>query len=261
MKTILLAGGLGTRLREETEYRPKPMVEVGGRPILWHIMRWYAQFGLDDFVVCTGYKGDVIKDYFLNFRARNNDVTVRLGEHVEPDYHGAHEEIDWTVTVAFTGQLTMTGGRVHRASKYFRGERFLCTYGDGLADVDIRALLEFHESHGKLATVTTVRPPSRFGVLDLGRDGSVEDFREKPQADGWVNAGYFVFEPEVLDYLNDDCVLEQEPLRNLAADNQLMAYRHEGFFQPMDTLREAIQLNELWDSGRAPWRVVSGADA
>ena len=261
MKTVLLAGGLGTRLREETTFRPKPMVEIGGRPILWHIMRWYAHHGLDDFVVCTGYKGEAIKDYFLNFRARNNDVTIRLGDLEEPAYHGAHESIDWTVTVAFTGDLTMTGGRVRRASKYFAGERFLCTYGDGLADVDLGALLAFHESHGRLATVTTVRPPSRFGVLDLQPDGTVASFREKPQADGWVNVGFFVFEPGVLDYLDDDCVLEQEPLRRLTMDGQLMAYQHEGFFQPMDTLREVVLLNEMWDSGKVPWQPGGGGGA
>jgi len=255
MKTVLLAGGLGTRLREETEYRPKPMVEVGGRPILWHIMKLFAHYGQDEFVVCTGYKSDSIKDYFLNYEARNNDITVHLGDRSSLTYHGAHEDTDWTVTVAFTGELTMTGGRVFRASKYFTGERFLCTYGDGLADVDIAALLAFHESHGKLATVTTVRPPSRFGVMDLNPDGHVEHFREKPQADGWVNAGYFVFEPEVIDYLDPECVLEQAPLQRLAADGQLMAYKHEGFFQPMDTLRESNLLNELWSSGQAPWHV------
>lgn len=255
MKTVLLAGGLGTRLREETEYRPKPMVEVGGRPILWHIMKLFAHYGNDEFVVCTGYKSDFIKDYFLNYEARNNDVTVHLGSRDPLVYHGAHEDTDWTVTVAFTGELTMTGGRVKRASKYFDGERFMCTYGDGLADVDVQALLAFHESHGKLATVTTVRPPSRFGVMDIEDDARVARFREKPQADGWVNAGYFVFEPGVLDYLDDDCVLEREPLQRLAADDQLMAYKHEGFFQPMDTLRESTMLNEMWSSGSAPWKV------
>jgi len=255
MKTVLLAGGLGTRMREETEYRPKPMVEIGGRPILWHLMHVFAHHGQDEFVVCTGYKGDMIKDYFLNYEARNNDVTVRLGSRDSLVYHGAHEDTDWTVTIAFTGEATMTGGRVFRASKYFRGERFLCTYGDGLADVDISALLAFHEAHGKLATVTTVRPPSRFGVLDLSQDGVVERFREKPQADGWVNAGFFVFEPGVIDYLDEDCVLEQEPLQRLAADGELVAYRHEGFFQPMDTVREATLLNGLWESDKAPWRV------
>ncbi len=255
MKTVLLAGGLGTRLREETEYRPKPMVEVGGRPILWHIMKLYEHHQFDEFVVCTGYKGEVIKDYFLNYEARNNDVTVRLGEPSSLTYHGAHEATDWTVTVAYTGELTMTGGRVFRVAKYLDNETFMVTYGDGLSDVDIAELVKFHRAHGKLATVTTVRPPSRFGVMDIRPDGTVEQFREKPQADGWVNAGFFVFEPGVLDYLDDSCVLEQRPLQQLAADGQLIAYRHEGFFQPMDTLREVTMVNEMWASGEAPWRV------
>lgn len=255
MKTVILAGGLGTRLREETEYRPKPMVEIGGRPVLWHLMRWYAHHGLSDFVVCTGYKGEVIKDYFLNFHARNSDVTVQLGDQEAVQYHGAHEPNDWTVTVAFTGEKTLTGGRIHRAAKYFPGEQFLCTYGDGLADVNLAALLEFHAAHGRLATVTAVRPPNRFGILDVSGEAQVTDFREKPQSAGWVNAGFFVFEPGVLDYLDPECTLEREPLRRLVQDGQLMAYRHEGFFQPMDTLREVVMLNELWTSGAAPWQV------
>lgn len=255
MKTVILAGGLGTRLREETEYRPKPMVEIGGKPVLWHIMKLFAHHGQDEFVICTGYKSDVIKDYFLHYEALNNDFTIRLGSRDSLRYHGAHDEGHWEVTVAFTGDATMTGGRVFRASRYFAGERFICTYGDGLANIDITALLAFHESHGKLATVTTVHPPSRFGVMDLAANGRVERFREKPQADGSVNAGYFVFEPEVLGYLDDDCVLEQTPLARLAADGELMAYAHEGFFQPMDTYREAVMLNEMWMSGTAPWKV------
>jgi glucose-1-phosphate cytidylyltransferase len=255
MKIVLLAGGLGTRLREETEYRPKPMVEIGGKPVLWHIMKLFAHYGHDEFVVCTGYKSDVVKDYFLNYEALNNDFTLRLGDRDSLEYHGAHDEGHWRVTVAFTGDATMTGGRVFRASKYFAGERFICTYGDGVSDVDINALLAFHESHGRLATVTTVRPPSRFGVMDLAEDGRVERFREKPQADGSVNAGFFVFEPGVIDYLDDDCVLEQAPLMRLAADGELMAYEHDGFFQPMDTYRESLMLNEMWASGTAPWSV------
>lgn len=255
MKTVLLAGGLGTRLREETEYRPKPMVEIGGKPVLWHIMKLFAHYGHRDFVVCTGYKSDMVKDYFLNYEALNNDFTVGLGNRSSLEYHGAHGEGDWRVTVAFTGNSTMTGGRVFRASKYFPGQRFLCTYGDGVADVDIGALLAFHESHGRLATVTTVRPPSRFGVMDLAAGGQVERFREKPQADGSVNAGFFVFEPGVIDYLDDDSVLEQKPLMQLAADGQLMAFAHDGFFQPMDTYRESTMLNEMWASSKAPWKV------
>lgn len=256
MKAVILAGGLGTRLREETEFRPKPMVEVGGRPILWHIMKGFACRGITDFVVCTGYKGEVIKDYFLNYDARNNDFTVTLGRSTEVAFHDRHLESEWRVTVADTGLDTMTGGRVRRVRRYIPDEPFMVTYGDGLADVDIPALIAFHRSHGKIATLTTVRPVSRFGVLDLDdATGQVERFREKPRADGWINAGFFVFEPAVFDYLSgDETVLEDAPLQALAKDGELVAYRHEGFFQPMDTYREAKLLNELWDGG-APWKV------
>lgn len=255
MKAVILAGGLGTRLREETEFRPKPMVEIGGHPIIWHLMKVLEQGGLDHFVVCTGYRGTVIKDYFLNYEARNQDFTVHLGSRKEITYHGAHDEKDWTVTVVDTGPLTQTGGRVKRVERFVGDERFLVTYGDGLADIDIDALVAFHESHGRLATVTTVRPLSRFGVMDIDADGTVERFREKPQSDGYVNAGFFVFEPGVMDYLDDDCILEREPLAALARDGQLCAYRHDGFWQPMDTFREATMLNEMWDTGAAPWKV------
>ncbi len=254
MKVVLLAGGLGTRLREETEYRPKPMVEVGGRPILWHIMKNFAHFGLKDFVVCTGYKGEMIKEYFLNYEARMNDFTIHLGPNSRVEYFADHGEVDWKVTLADTGATTMTGGRVKRVARYLDGP-FIVTYGDGLADVDVAALIAFHRSHGRLATVTTVRPLSRFGVMDLGSEGVVERFREKPQTDGYVNAGFFVFEPRFLDYLTDDCVLEVEPLEALANEGQLVAYRHDGFWQPMDTYRESTMLNEMWDSGEAPWKV------
>ena len=254
MKIVLLAGGLGTRLREETEYRPKPMIEVGGKPVLWHIMKNFSTFGLKEFIVCTGYRGEVIKDYFLNYEARMNDFTAHLGASSQIEYHGGHDESDWKVTVADTGATTMTGGRVKRVGKYIDG-RFIVTYGDGLADVDIATLLKFHEAHGKLATVTTIRPLSRFGVMDLSHDGQVKQFREKPQTDDFVNAGFFVFEPKVLDYLDDECVLEQAPLERLAREGQLMAYKHEGFWQPMDTYREFTMLNEMWDSGSAPWKV------
>lgn len=256
MKAILLAGGLGTRLREETEYRPKPMVEVGGRPILWHIMKGLAQGGITDFIVCAGYRGDVIRDYFLNYEARTNDFTIQLGKRDSIVYHDAHPESDWRVTVAETGADTMTGARVKRVERYVFGERTLVTYGDGLADVDIEALLAFHERHGRLATVTTTRPLSRFGVMNFGPDGRVEQFREKPIADGYVNAGFFVFEPHVFEYLSDDddCVLEREPLEALARDGELMAYRHEGFWQPMDTYREYTMLNDMWRRDDAPWK-------
>ena len=255
MKVVLLAGGLGTRLREETEFRPKPMVEVGGRPILWHIMKLFAYHGQTDFVVCTGYKSEVIKDYFLNYEARNNDFTITLGASHEIRFHGTHEESTWSVTVAFTGEETMTGGRVKAVGKYLGDRRFMCTYGDGLADVDITDLLAFHESHGRLATVTTVRPLSRFGVMDVDAQGVVQAFREKPQVDGWVNAGFFVFEPEVLDYLEPNSVLEEEPLEKLAGAGQLVSYRHQGFWQPMDTYRESRMLNEMWNTASAPWKV------
>lgn len=230
------------------------MVEVGGRPILWHIMKSFAHHGITEFIVCTGYKGDYIRDYFLAYEARNNDFTITLGSSHELVFHDQHLESSWTVTVADTGESTQTGGRVKRVERYVDG-RFMVTYGDGLADVDIGKLLVFHDQHGRLATVTTVQPPSRFGVLELDDEGQVDQFREKPQMDGWVNAGFFVFEPEVFGYLHaDEDILEQAPLAALASDRQLMAYRHHGFWQPMDTYRESKLLNELWAEG-APWKV------
>ena len=255
MKAVLLAGGLGTRMREETEFRPKPMVEVGGRPVLWHIMKMLGQQEISDFIICTGYKSEYIKNYFTNYGAVNSDFTVTLGDQAGIKYHGAHDEAGWTVTVSDTGANTMTGGRIKRIQKYVDGERFLCTYGDGVADIDLAALLEFHDKHGKLATMTAVQPTSRFGVLDLHDSGAIGQFKEKPQVEGWVNIGYFIFEPEIFDYLGDDeTVLEQEPLHRLAADEQIAAYRHRGFWQPMDTYREALMLNEMWDANEAPWR-------
>lgn len=241
-------------MREETEFRPKPMVEVGGRPVLWHIMKILGQQQVQDFVVCTGYKSEYIKNYFTNYTSVNQDFTVTLGDQKAVTYHGAHDEADWTVTVSDTGAATMTGGRIKRIKKYVERDRFLCTYGDGIADVDIAALLDYHKSHGKIATMTTVQPTSRFGVLDLADDGSVLKFKEKPQVEGWINIGYFIFEPEIFDYLEDNSVLEEEPLHKLAADDQIAAYQHRGFWQPMDTYRETLMLNELWDSGNAPWR-------
>jgi len=254
MKAVLLAGGLGTRMREETEFRPKPMVEVGGRPVLWHIMKMLGQQGLKEFVVCTGYKSEYIKNYFWNYSAMNQDFTVQLGDPTNASYHGEHGEADWKVTVADTGAATMTGGRVKRVQSHIGSETFLCTYGDGIADIDLDALIAFHRSHGKLATITSVHPTSRFGVLEIDDDGLVLRFKEKPQVEGWINIGYFIFEPGVFDYLDEDSVLEQEPLHRLAEDGQLAAFQHEGFWQPMDTYREALMLNEMWDSGNAPWR-------
>jgi glucose-1-phosphate cytidylyltransferase len=255
VKSVILCGGLGTRLREETEYRPKPMVEVGGRPILWHIMKIYAQQGFCEFVLCLGYRGSMIKEYFLDYEAMNNDFTVCLGKHSPVAYHGTHQEQDFQVTLADTGLHTMTGGRVARIAKYVPEDAFMLTYGDGLGDVDLRALVDFHRAHGKLATLTTVRPTSRFGILEIDARSRVLTFSEKPQLDGWINAGFCVFDRRVFDYLGgDDCVLEREPLERLARDGHLMAFRHEGFFCAMDTHREYQYLNELWAGGKAPWK-------
>lgn len=254
MKAVLLAGGLGTRIREETEFRPKPMVEVGGRPILWHIMKNLSQYGITDFVVATGYKSGMIKDYFLNYEAQSNDFTVELGNRDSLVFHGAHDEAHWRVTVAFTGDDTQTGGRVFRVAKYLDDEPFLVTYGDGLADVDIDALRAVHQSSARLGTVTTVQPTSRFGVLDLDEGGLVTQFREKPRLDGWINIGFMILEPGALDYFDADCVLETGPLVRLAEEGQLSAFRHAGFWQPMDTFRESKMLNDLWAAGQAPWK-------
>lgn len=256
MKVVILCGGLGTRLREETEYRPKPMVDVGGRPILWHIMKLYAHYGFQEFVLCLGYRGNMIKDYFLSYEAMNNDFTVCLGQQNHVTYHDAHMEQDFRVTLADTGPETMTGGRVKRIQKYIDADTFMVTYGDGLSNVNLHDLLAFHVGHGKLATVTVVQPVSRFGVPDVDETSQVLSFAEKPQVQGWVNAGFFVFHRRVFDYLaGDDCIMEREPLERLAREGQLMAYRHSGFFYPMDTYREYLYLNELWANGKAPWKV------
>jgi glucose-1-phosphate cytidylyltransferase len=256
MKAVLLAGGLGTRMREETEFRPKPMVEVGGRPVLWHIMKILGHYDISDFVVCTGYKSEYIKSYFANYGVSNLDFTLTLGDQSSIRHHGSHAEFDWQVTVADTGLETMTGGRIKRIQKYVGDETFLCTYGDGIADVDIAALLDFHRSHGKLATVTATQPMSRFGVIDVQEDGAVATFREKPKTEDWINIGYFIFEPGVFDYLEgDETVLEDQPLLKLAKDGQIGAFSHHGFWQPMDTFRESQMLNNLWDSGDPPWKV------
>jgi len=257
IKVVILCGGQGTRLREETEYRPKPLVELGGRPILWHIMKLYAHFGFHDFILCLGYRGTMIKDYFLNYEAMNNDFTICLGRQNQIAYHGAHDEQGYKVTLADTGLETMTGARVKRVERYLDGDTFMVTYGDGLSDLDITKLLEFHRSHGRLATVTTMRPLSRFGMLNLDSEGRVLDFAEKPQLDGWASAGFFVFDRRVLDYVDaaPSCVLEREPLERLARDCELMAYRHAGFFYAMDTYREYTYLNDLWNRGSAPWAV------
>jgi glucose-1-phosphate cytidylyltransferase len=256
MKVVILCGGFGTRLREETEFRPKPMVPVGGRPIVWHIMKIYAHHGIRDFVLCLGYKGEMFKEYFLNYEAMNNDFTIRLGERAAIDFHGAHTEQDFRITLAETGLETMTGGRIKRIQRYVEDETFMATYGDGLADVDLAGALAFHKSHGRLATLTAVKPISRFGVLGVDDSASVASFDEKPTLGGWISAGFFIFNRGVFDYLEgDECVLERQPLERLTAEGQLMAFRHEGFFFAMDTYREYKALNAMWAEGKAPWKV------
>lgn len=258
MKVVILAGGFGTRLQEETEVKPKPMVEIGGRPILWHIMSVYAAYGYKEFVVALGYKGEVIKNYFLNYYYLSGSFSIHLADgRIEP--HGPNRE-DWVVHLVDTGVHTQTGGRLKRLACWLDDGTFMMTYGDGLADVDISAVLAFHRSHGRLATVTAVRPPARFGGLAFDGD-AVAQFVEKPQiGEGWINGGFFVLEPGVLDYIDDDdTIWEREPLERLAAEGQLMAYRHDGFWQCMDTLRDVRLLRGLWDAGQAPWRVWTRA--
>ncbi|MFZ9090005.1 MAG: glucose-1-phosphate cytidylyltransferase [Planctomycetaceae bacterium] len=256
MKAMILCGGQGTRMREETEYRPKPLVDIGGRPILWHIMKIYAHYGIRDFILCLGYRGSMIKEYFLQYEAINNDFTIPLGATGEIEFHGTHSEQGIRVTLADTGLHSMTGGRVQKAARYIDDDTFLLTYGDGVADIDISALIEFHHSHGKLATMTAMQPVSRFGLLDVAESGSVRSFVEKPQTEDWASAGFFVLNRKVVEYLDGpECVFEQAPLQRLAADGQLMAYRHRGYFFAMDTYREYQYLNKVWDQGEAPWKV------
>lgn len=255
MKVVILCGGRGFRLQEETEYRPKPLVPIGGRPILWHIMRIYAHYGFHDFTLCLGYRGDMIKEYFANYDTMSGDFTVHLGHQQSITYESSHDERDYHVTLADTGLDTMTGGRINRIKKYVDEDTFMLTYGDGLSDVNIKKLFDFHQSHGRCATVTAVHPVSRWGILDINKDGKVLSFAEKPVTNDWVSAGFFVFNRRLFDYLNnDECVLEQEPLQRIAQEGQLMAYKHEGFFFPMDTYRDYKYLNDLWDRGQAPWK-------
>lgn len=253
MKVVLLAGGRGTRIAEETQTRPKPMVEIGGKPLLWHLMAYFASHGFREFVVACGYRGEMIKEYFRNIVVHESDFIVDLKTGATTLL--SEPRLDWRVGVVDTGLDTMTGGRVRRLRSLLQDGTFLCTYGDGLSDVDLQALVSFHRQHGRLATVTAVRPPARFGGLAL--DGMcVREFTEKPQAEGgWINGGFFVFEPGVFEFLTgDDTILEREPLEQLARGGQLMAYRHDGFFQPMDTLRERELLESMWASGKAPWK-------
>lgn len=254
MKGVILAGGLGTRLSEETDIKPKPMVEIGGRPILWHIMKTYLHYGIRDFVICCGYKGYVIKEYFANYRLHMSDVTIDMRK--DQIVFGNTYAEDWRVTLVDTGELTMTGGRLARVREHLAGEADFCfTYGDGVSDVDISSLVRFHRGHGGIATVTAVRPPSRFGILEMAGD-RVERFAEKPPGDeGWINGGFFVLGQRVFDYLDgDETIFERQPLEGLAADGELHAYKHEGFWRPMDTLRDRQALEATWESGKAPWK-------
>ena len=255
MKVVLLAGGMGTRISEETDHRPKPMVEIGGHPILWHIMKIYSHYGFNDFVVCLGYKGYVIKEFFANYFLHQSDVTFDMREN-NMKVHDCMVE-PWKVTLIDTGLHTMTGGRIKRIRKFVGGETFMLTYGDGLSDINIKALLEFHRSHGRYATVTSVQPTGKFGALSLDDSNNVVSFLEKPKGDGAsINGGFFVLEPQVFDYIrNDDTPWEREPLENLARDGQLAAFRHDDFWRPMDTLRDKTELENLWNSGTPPWKV------
>lgn len=253
-KVVILCGGMGTRLKEETEFRPKPLVEIGGWPILWHIMKIYAHYGFTSFVLCLGYKGSMIKEYFLNYEYVAHDFTLTLGPSREVSFHGSSDEKDWVVTFADTGLHTNTGGRIHRIQGYIDGEHFLVTYGDGVANIDIVELFRFHVRHGKLATLAGVHPLSRFGVLEA--DGtSVRRFREKPRLDGLVSGGFFVFRRGVFDFLDDNSVLEQEPLARLAEEGQLAVYEHHGFWKSMDTYRDFLEFNQMWERPERPWQV------
>ncbi len=256
MKAVILAGGLGTRLSEETELKPKPMVEIGGRPILWHIMKIYSHYGINDFIILTGYKSHVIKDYFINYYTRYSDITVDLLNN-SVELHKTRTE-PWRVTMLYTGADTMTGGRIAKAKEYLKNERFLLTYGDGVADINIESLIKHHELSGKIVTLTAVQPSGKFGALNLDKHNNILSFKEKPQGDGaWINGGFFVCEPDIFNYLKNDvnCVFEKEPLENLANDNELNAYKHSGFWRPMDTLRDKKELTEMWMTGKAPWAI------
>ncbi len=253
---VILCGGMGTRLREETEFKPKPMVEVGGKPIVWHIMKIYAHYGFRRFILCLGYKGSIIKDYFLNYEAMSNDFTIHLGRKNRIAFQSNHAEQDFEVTLVDTGLHTMTGGRIKRIEPYIDTDYFMATYGDGLADVQLQNLIAFHTAHGKIATLTATRSPSRYGVLDLSESGSVQSFREKVQTE-WINGGFFVFNRDIFRYLDRDCILERAPMERLAQDDELMAFQHNGFWIGMDTYREYEMLNQMWDEGQASWKVWS----
>ena len=255
MKAVILAGGLGTRLGEETGLRPKPMVEIGGKPILWHIMKIYSHYGINEFILCLGYKGYMVKEYFQNYFLHMSDATINLQNNTKIVHNQAVEP--WTVTVVDTGEDTMTGGRVRRIRNYLNGEPFCLTYGDGVGNVNIGATIEQHKKSGKLCTVTAVQPPGRFGAMVIDENQNVNRFEEKPRGDGtWINGGFFVVDPKVIDLVDDDSTIwEQKPLKTLAAEGQMTAYYHKDFWQPMDTLRDKRELEGLWDSGKAPWKL------
>lgn len=258
MKAVILAGGLGTRLSEETSIKPKPMVEIGGKPILWHIMKIYSSHGINDFIICCGYKGYIIKEYFANYFLHMSDVTFNMEDNSMQVHQNKAES--WSITLVDTGDNTMTGGRLKRVYEYLKNEELFCfTYGDGVGNVDISALVEFHKKHGKLATLTATRPPGRYGALKFGENNVVQSFQEKPDGDGsWINGGFFVLNPKVIDRIVGDHISwEQEPLKGLALDSELAAFKHSGFWQPMDTLREKNMLNKLWEENKAEWKTWS----
>ncbi|QXE20238.1 glucose-1-phosphate cytidylyltransferase [Clostridium sp. 001] len=255
MKAVILAGGFGTRLSEETVLKPKPMVEIGEYPILWHIMKTYSHYGINDFIICLGYKGYIIKEYFANYFLHQCDLTIDLKKNSIQVHSNCCEP--WKVTLIDTGLSTLTGGRIKRIKKYVGNETFMMTYGDGVGNVNINKLLDFHKENKKYATITAVQPTGRFGALEISRNNSVKSFIEKPLGDGgWINAGFFVLEPEIFDYIeNDNTIWEKEPLEKLAKDNQLCAYKHKGFWMPMDSMRDKTTLQSIWDKGQAPWKV------
>jgi glucose-1-phosphate cytidylyltransferase len=258
VKVVILAGGLGTRISEESDFKPKPMIEIGGKPILWHIMKIYSHYGFNDFIICCGYKAYVIKNYFHHYYMHQADMTIDLGKNTT-EYHNSQAE-PWKVTLVDTGLNTMTGGRIKRIQSYVGAESFLLTYGDGVSDVNIPALIDFHKKSGRLATLTAVQTMGRFGALDIKPDDAIASFMEKPKGDGtWINGGFFVCESGIFDYIRggDETVWEREPLESLAGSGLLSAFRHEGFWQPMDTLRDKNELEKLWTSGKAPWKAWS----
>ena len=256
LQTVILCGGMGMRLKEETEYRPKPMVPIGGKPILWHIMKIYGAHNINDFILCLGFKGEIIKEYFLNYELMTNDFTIDLGSNKRAEIQGDGELDDWGVTLAYTGLETMTGGRIKRIEKYIEGDNFMMTYGDGVADINLPELYNFHLRMGKIATVTGVHPQSRFGVIETNNQADrVLSFREKPELDEFVSGGFFVFSRRVFDILDENCILEQRPLMQMADMGELALYLHKGFWKSMDTYRDYLELNDMWKRGDTPWKI------